>query len=271
GKLLIGGIVPGLVLAVLFCVSIYIIARFFPCLITEKKAEGGKPALGEKCRSLLGLWQIWVVAVVIFGGIFGGVFNPSEAAAVASVVLMVILAVTNFSRPKKLWAMYKESFIETAGTTCMIFLVMGGASVFSQFLVISGLTDAIAGWAAGLQISPVLLVVVIVFVYAGLGTLLDSISMLCITVPVFNPIVDSLGVDPLWYAIVVILTIHVGLVTPPVGLNVYGAYAVAEKDVSLEDIFLGVAPFFAAMLLTIFTFFLFPTLATFLPNVMMDA
>jgi len=151
----------------------------------------------------------------------------------------------------------------------MIFLVMGSATVFSQFLVLTGITERIVSFVIGADLSPILFILLVVATYMLLGCLLDSISMLCITIPLFNPIVYQLGIDPIWYAVIVVLTIHAGLITPPVGLNVYATYAVAEKDVTLEEIFYGVLPFAIAMLVAIGIVIYWPSLSTFLPELML--
>lgn len=267
GTLLIAGITPGLMLTLLFSVLVYLIARKRGDLITDGQ-ETAKYTGWEKVKAFASLWQIWVLALVIFGGIFGGIFNPTEAAAVASTLLMLLLILSNLSNPKRIWEMFRESLYETASTSCMIFLVMAGASVFTQFLVVTGLTDMVAEFVLKLDIPLTALVALIVLVYVILGCFLDSFSMICITVPVFNPIVMSLGADPIWYAVMVAMAIHLGLLTPPVGLNVYGAFAVAEPDVTLEDIFVGVMPFFWAVLLAIVLLLFIQPLSTFLPNLM---
>ncbi len=268
GKLLIAGITPGLMLALFFSILVYVIARKRKNLISTR-INTETYTVKQKVMAFAGLWQIWVLALVIFGGIFGGIFNPTEAAAVASTLLMVLILLSNLKNPKHVWEMFRTSFYETAGTTCMIFLVMAGASVFSQFLVITGITDMVAETVLSLNMPLTALVAVIILMYAILGCFLDSFSMICITVPVFNPIINAMGADPIWYAVMVVMAIEMGLLTPPVGLNVYGAYAVAEPDVSLEEIFIGVAPFFGAVILTIVLLLLIPPISTFLPNMMM--
>jgi tripartite ATP-independent transporter DctM subunit len=264
GKLLVAGITPGLLLMVLFSLTIRLLAYLKPSLLRHNLTA---PAYSwrEKFASLAKCWQIWFVAVVIFGGIFGGIFNPTEAAAVASSFLFFLLLITKFNQ---IYALLKETFLETASTTSMIFLVMGGASVFSQFLVMTGVTQEFADAIVALKLSPLFLIVVLAVFYIILGCLLDSISMLCITIPIFNPIVAAYQMDPIWYAVVVVMSIEAGLITPPVGLNVYGAYAVADKDVSLEDIFIGIWPFLIAVLVSIVILILFPALSTVLPSMM---
>jgi TRAP-type C4-dicarboxylate transport system permease large subunit len=148
----------------------------------------------------------------------------------------------------------------------MIYLIFGGSAIFSQFLVLSGLTTRFASFIIGLDLSVTVFMIIISLLYLVLGCLLESISMLSITIPLIYPVLKMMGIDPIYYAVVVIVAIHIGMITPPVGLCVYGAKAVAEKDVSLEDIFRGVIPFFLVSLLALLIFILFPKLSTFLPN-----
>lgn len=265
GKLLIAGITPGLLLMLLFAVTIRLLAWIKPNMIRQGDSLP-RYSWRQKFVSLARCWQIWFVAAVMFGGIFGGVFNPTEAAAVAGSFLFFLLVVTRF---KNILPLLRESFWKTASTTCMIFLVMGGAAVFSHFLVLTGMTQDLADYIIGLELSPLILVTTLAVFYIILGCFLDSISMLSITIPIFNPIITAYQMDPIWYAVVVIMSIEAGLITPPVGLNVYGAYAVAEKDVKLEDIFVGVWPFLLAAWLSIVILILFPSISTVLPNLML--
>lgn len=265
GKLLIAGITPGIFLMVVFSLTIMLIGYWRPNLIKSQEAPRHY-SWREKLLGLLNIWQVWFVALVIFGGIFGGIFNPTEAAAVASTFLFFILL---FSKFRQSWGLFVKAFRDTASTSTMIFLVMGGASVFSHFLVLTGVTNAVAEIVLELNLSHFALIFVLAIVYGILGCFLDSISMLCITIPIFNPIVAAAGMNPIWYAVIVVMSIESGLITPPVGLNVYGAYAVAEKDVTLENIFLGVMPFFVTVWVTIVLLIFFPVISTWLPELML--
>ena len=264
GKLLIAGLTPGVLLMVLFSLSILLVSWVAPSMI-QKPKHIEKSSWSVKIKSLFKIWHVLLVALIIFGGIFGGIFNPTEAAAVASFVLMVLVLTTHF---KEWRGLFKEAFQETASTSAMIFLVMGGAAVFSHFLALSGITQSLANFIISLKLSPILFIWVAVIFYGILGMFLDSISMLCITIPLFNPIAQAMGIDPIYYAVLIIMAIEAGLITPPVGLNVYGAYAVAEPDVTLEDIFVGILPFFVMAWLTIVLLMYLPILSTFLPNLM---
>jgi tripartite ATP-independent transporter DctM subunit len=265
GKLLIAGVVPGLLLMILFSLAIVVTSWARPKLI-QKTAGTAKGNWRLRMTSLVKIWQILLVALIIFGGIFGGVFNPTEAGAVATVSLLILMLITKLRQSPGLM---KEGFLETGATTAMIFLVMGGAAVFSHFLVLTGITGNLAVYIISLDLSRLTLIWVLAVFYGVLGCFLDSISMLAITIPLFNPVISAMGIDPIYYAVVVVMAIEAGLITPPVGLNVYGAFAVAEKDIRLEDIFLGVVPFFIMCWLAIAILIFWPGLSTFLPSLML--
>lgn len=222
-------------------------------------------------RSLTLWWPIIVVAGVTFGGIYGGVFTPSEAAAVAAFVLIFVyvlirIALKKGDRRREGWKEMNSMLTDTATTSALIFFVMGCATIFSNFVVLSGLPTKISEGIAVWGLSKFGLVLLFTIIYLILGCFLDSISMLCITVPVFNPIIETSGINPIWYATIVITSIEIGLITPPFGLNLFAAKAVAEPDVTLEDIISGIVPYLVAELLSLILLFAFPTLSTFLPS-----
>lgn len=279
GKLLIAGIVPGLLWAVLFCINIIIAMRS----LGRKEAANDKASRiplpqatwHEKLASLRYWWPILVVGLVIFGGIYGGIFTHTEAAAVSSFILIILYFGTIFIQRRNAKGSRETNFsglyrimVDTAVTSALIFFVLGAAAIFSNYIVLTGISDSVAEFVK--EWNPTNLVLVIVFcsVYLVLGCFLDSVSMLAITIPVFNPIINAAGVDPIWYATLVISCIEVGLITPPVGLNIYATAGVAEPDVRLEDVIKGVTPFFIAELIGIAILFAFPGMCTFLPALM---
>jgi tripartite ATP-independent transporter DctM subunit len=269
GKLLMAGVAPGVLLAFFFSVTIVIVGKLRPESI--RSADLTSATWAQRVRSLGSWWPIYLVAASIFGGIYGGVFSPSEASAVAAFVLLIVflLKVSSQKNPLRRGEMLRElwaSFGATATTSALVFLVLGGATVFSQFLVLTGVTNQLSNFVKELGLQPGVLIVVFCLVYLLLGCFLDSVSMLCVTIPVFNPIVNAAGVDPIWYATVVIVAIEIGLITPPVGLNLFSTKGSAEPDVTLEDIIGGVLPFFAAFLLLLVLLLSVPWLSTFLPR-----
>ena len=263
GRLLVAGISPGLVLGLLYSGTIVLLSILFPTWIRRQQTDEAL-SWKRKLQELLKLWPVVVVAVVIFGGIFGGVFTPTEAGSVATITVLVLFILMD---GKRSFRPIFKAFADTVRTSSMIYLIFGGAAIFSQFLTLSGLTGNIAVYIIGLDLSPIAFLFAVSLFYLALGTLLDSVAMLAITIPLFHPVLVPMGINPIWYAVVVVVAIHVGMITPPVGLCVYGAKAVAESDVTLEDIFRGVVPFFFVSLIALVLFILIPALSTVLPSI----
>jgi C4-dicarboxylate transporter, DctM subunit len=263
GKLLIAGIVPGLLLTIAFSVTIVFLSKVKPHLIGMTKPV--QATWKQKASSLRNFWPIVLVAITVFGGIFGGVFSPTEASAVAAFLLALVLLIT---KARSSFRILSDTLLQTATMSAMIFLIIAGALIFARFLAVSGVSAWVLNTVINLQLDIVPFMILVVLFHIFLGCLLDSVSMVTITVPILTPVVNELGIDPIWYAMVVILAMHVGLITPPVGLNVFGAKAVAEGDVSIEDIFAGVVPFFVSMLVVLAIVIAFPSLSTILPSLM---
>jgi len=270
GKVLMAGVAPGVLLTVTFSLTIIVMGKIKPSLIATVTTERSI-SWKERFISLKAWWSVVLVGFVLFGGMYGGVFSPTEAASVAAFLLMLVyffkIALNRTaSGRKEMIGEFWYCFKETAITSGLIFIVFGGATVFSQFIVLTGATSELSHFIINSGVSPQMLVIIFTCVYLVLGIFLDGISILCITVPVLNPIINAAGVDPIWYATIAILSIEVGLITPPVGLNLYAAKGVAEPDVSLEDIIRGIFPFFAAMIISLIILYLFPPMSTFLPS-----
>jgi C4-dicarboxylate transporter, DctM subunit len=259
GKLLLGGIGPGLLLTALMCINVYYLARFRPDLIAPQELPDY--TFKEKLKTLPSFWPVIVTAVIIFGGIFGGVFSPTEASAVATVVILILLVVTM----KRQCVPHIVSGIkETATTSAMIFLTMAGACVFSRYLVVTGISDAVVQMIIEAQLNNYVLLGILAFVYLILGCLMDSTSMLTITIPILHPIITELGIDPYFFAVFMIYASQIGIITPPFGLAVFTVKAVAEPDVSLEDVFAGSMRYFVIMVVGIPILMFFPQIITFL-------
>ena len=262
GKLLIAGITPGLSLFIVFCLGILIIARIKPALV------GGTIAMKEvtwrqRIESLKLLWPMALVGTILIGGIFTGIFTATEASAFAVTVVCIVVLVT-----RRTLRGITAALAETAGITGMVFFIFIGGTTFARFLSFSGIASEVLNFVIGLELSPIQLVLAMCVLYIILGCFLDSVSCLAVTVPIIYPVVLAMGIDPIWYAMCIILAIEVGLITPPVGLNVYAVKGVAEADVSIEDIFIGAFPFFFMMLLALAIIIAFPALSTTLPDMM---
>ena len=261
GKLLLAGIGPGLVLAVVFSVGILVLGTIKPGIIAP--VSMGKVTWRKRFASIPAIWPIIIVATVIVGGIFTGVFSPAEAASVATFLIFVLVLIVRRNQRKE---SILPGFRDTASTSAMMFLILTGATVFSRFLVFSGLSGAALDLIVGLEISNLLLVCLFAVVYICLGTVIDAVSMLAITLPIVQPVLKTLGIDQIWFAMIVILATQIGTITPPVGICVYSAKAVAPPEISLEDIFRGVLPFFIMELIAMAIIIAFPIISTFFAN-----
>jgi tripartite ATP-independent transporter DctM subunit len=262
GSLLIAGISPGILLFVIFSLGITLMVYLNPSLAS--RGLGEKVNWRQRLGSLKLVWGVFVILVIIFGGIFSGVFSPSEAGAVACVILLVIFI---FSRYRS-WDGLKTAIYDTIAPSGMIFLLLIGAGIFTRFLVLSTLAPKFLNAIIALNLPTWGFLAGVVVVYLLLGCFFDSISMLSITLPFLHPAAQKLGIDPIHFAMVAILAIEMGFITPPVGLNIYAVKGVAESDVSLGELFVGVMPFFLMMGFCVILFIGFPALSTWLPGMM---
>jgi len=263
GKLLIAGIGPGITLAILFSLGIFVMVRINPKLAPIVDT---RYSIREKILALKDLWGIFVIAVAIIGGIMWGFFTASEAGATGSLVVFLVGLISGKLKLRALPNILKD----TAESTAMIFLIFLSAQVFANFLNLSGIAKAMIIGVNSLQVSPIYIIIGFMLLYFFLGMFLDSVSMLATTVPIIHPIVLTLGLDPIWFGLLAIMAIESGLVTPPVGLNVYAVKGVAGDEISLEDLFRGSFPFFLMMLLNLILLMVFPPIVTWLPNLMVD-
>jgi tripartite ATP-independent transporter DctM subunit len=259
GKLLIGGIGPGLTLAAIFSVGIMIMVRLNPRLAPKVEQRF---TLKQKIISLKDLWVILVVAVAVIGGIMWGLFTATEAGATGSLVVFLIGLITRKLKIRALPRILEE----TAKSTAMVFLVFIGATIFSKFLTASGVAKAMMTEIGNLEVSPIYIIVGFMLLFMFLGMFLDNVALLATTVPVIHPIAVNLGIDPIWFALLTIMAVECGLITPPVGLNVYAVKSVAGSDINLEDLFKACLPFFLMMVGNLILLMLIPGVATWLPS-----
>ena len=259
GSLFIAGIVPGVIGLLLYLAAVRTITWINP----EMGPPGPRADWPQRLRALSRIWGILVLFLVIMGGMYLGVFTPTEAAGVgAGGAFLFVLA-----RRAMTWRVLLETLIQTARTTSMMFILLIGAIVFSNFINVAGLPRELSNWVLSFEASPMLVMLCILGIYLVLGCLLESLSMMLLTVPIFFPIVQSLGFDPIWFGIIVVVVIEISLITPPIGLNVF-VMKVALPDVPTTTIFRGVGTFIVADILRLALLLLFPALVLFAPNLM---
>ena len=263
GALFVSGILPAVLLTVLFIVCIYI-----TCLISpEQGPKGEKFTLKEKLKSLTGLIDTIIVFCLVIGGLFKGLFTPTEAAAVGVFGVMAIAIL----RRELTWEAFVTSLYETLKTSCMVLFLIAGAVIFGKFLAVTRIPFDIANWISGFDISRYLIMAIIVSIYFIGGCFMDSLALIMLTIPVFFPVVTNLGYDPIWFGVIIVLVTEMGVITPPVGINVYVVYAVSQKTVKnirLESIFKGIIPFLLAIVAGIIILIIFPQIILFLPEMM---
>lgn len=259
GRLFISGIVPGILLMLLYMGVIYILAARNPDLAPAGPKAGWK----ERWEALRGgLGEVLVIFAVSMGGLFAGWFTPTEAGAVGSAgVLIVALLKRGITLEG-----FKKSLMDATRTTAMIMLLVAGAMIFGRFMAVSRLPFEMAQWAGSLSLPPAAIMAIIFAIYLVLGCFIDALAMILLTIPIFYPIaVTNLGYDPIWFGVIIVLMVAMGVITPPVGMNVYILKGIVP-EVPLEVIFKGIWPFLYAIIICLAILLAFPQIATFLPN-----
>jgi C4-dicarboxylate transporter DctM subunit len=257
GSLFIAGILPGLMLSGLFLALIFVMVKLNPSL----GPPGESSTWREKFRALTGIWGMLLLFIIVLGGLYFGVFAPSEAGTLGAFGAL-ILALIKRTPVNSLLNALKE----TASTTAYILFILIGATMFNTFLAIGGVSAALSRWILSLSIPPIVTVIVMLVIYIPLGMFVDPMGAIFLSVPVFFPIVTQLGFDPIWFLVLVCVMIELGLITPPVAINVYVVQGVTK--VPMDEVFRGIVPFAGVFLIGIALMVGFPQIILFLPNTM---
>jgi len=260
GKLLISGIFPGILLSLAFMVIIVVEVKMDPSLAP---ATPGEVSFKEKLLAFSGVWETLLVFFIVMGGIYLGFINPTEAGAIGATALFVIALL----KRKLTFRNLSTSLLEAVRISVLVLFLVAGANVFSYFLALSTIPMAVSSWMAGLQVSRYVILSIIIIIYLILGCFLDAISMMVLTMPVIFPVIKALGFDPIWFGVICVIMMEAGLITPPVGLNVYTLAGVV-KDVPMQTIFRGAVPFLIAMVAVVVVITFFPKICLFLPSMM---
>jgi tripartite ATP-independent transporter DctM subunit len=259
GKLFAAGIFPGILLSILFLLTIYLRVLINPSLAPA----GPKTSLREKVRSFAGVLETLVIFFLVMGGIFFGIFTPTEAAA-AGAFLTLSLAIV---RRQLTWDGFVKSVADTTRISCMVMVIVTGAVVFGHFMAVTRVPYELAGWVSTLPLPGYAIMGVIILVYLFGGCFMDALGMIMLTIPIFFPVSEALGYDPIWFGVVIVLITEMGVITPPVGVNVYVVKGVAG-DIPLKVIFKGVLPMLVALLICNLMLLIFPQIALYLPSLM---
>ncbi len=261
-KLLIAGIIPGLIAALNYMILIYIRCKINPKLaprLTEK--TGWK----DRFVSLKYSWGVIALAVIVMGGIYTGIFTPTEAGALGASGALVLGAITNRLR----WGSLKEALFDSAKTAGTIFLIVSCALLFGYFLGISRIPDAVSNYLAGLQVPRLTILIGILTMYVVAGFFIDMLPFAFLTLPIIFPVIVKLGYDPLWFGVITVHMFEMGLVTPPFGLNLFIIRGmVSDREVSMRDVISGVTWFIVMDIVTLVIYVAFPAVATWLPDKM---
>jgi len=259
GALFVSGIIPAVFMTLVFAVTIYVYCLANP----EQGPAGERFKWSERLRSLSKTSEIMAVFILVMGGLFLGIFTPNEAGGVGSAAVLAVALV----RRQLTWAGFVKSVYETLRTSCMVLLLIAGAVVFGHFLAVSRIPFNVANWVASFDLPGFAIIGLIVMVYLIGGCFIDALALIMLTIPIFYPIITNLGYDPIWFGVIIVLVTQMGVITPPVGINVYVVNGIAQ-DISLEKIFKGSLPFLLALVAGTVIITFVPAIATWLPNLM---
>jgi C4-dicarboxylate transporter, DctM subunit len=257
-KLFQAALIPGLLAAFFYCVVIALVVRVKPDAAPAHPRASGS----ETVRALMHVWPVIVIAIVVVGGIYGGVFTPTEGAAVGAIAMVVVTVLQRTLG----WAGFKQSLIQTAETSAMIFIIILGSEVFESFLGLSQLPTTAAELITDTGLSPLAVIVLMMLIYILLGAVMDELAMILLTLPVFFPIISALDFGmpsdevAIWFGILVLIVVGVGLTAPPIGLNVFVVSSIA-RDVPITTTYAGVLPFIAADVVRLSLVIAFPGIA----------
>ena len=259
GQLFAAGAIPGIMTALLMMITVVLMAAHDP----EHAPAGEKFSWAERLQALRGIWGVLLLVVVVLGGIYGGFFTATEGAGMgASGAFLFALA-----RRRLTWRILFEVLVESARTTAMLFTLLIAATIFANFINFTSLPRELTGWITGMGLSPIMVVCAMMAIYVLLGTVMEELTMVLLTIPLFFPIVLQLGFDPVWFGVLIVMVIQIGLVSPPVGMNLFVVNALLPK-VGLRAIFSGVWPLVVAMIVALALLIAFPQLSLWLPSKM---
>ncbi|MBI1204095.1 MAG: TRAP transporter large permease subunit [Rhodopseudomonas sp.] len=259
GKLFIAGIIPGFIGITFYMLAVAVVTWHDPTL----GPRGERSPWGIRFRALTKIWGVLLLFIIVMGGIYLGLFTPTEAAGIGSGGAFLFAIV----RRKLTWKILYTVLVETARTSAMMFILLIGAILFSNFINVAGLPAQLSGWLNALGAEPMMVMVCILAVYLVLGCLLESLSMVLLTIPIFFPIVKSLGFDPIWFGVIIVVVVEIGMITPPIGLNVFVLKSTL-KDVPVTTIFRGVSYFIAADVVRLALLAFVPQITLLLPSLM---
>lgn len=261
GKLLMAGVIPGILTAFAFAAFIVIY-----CTIKPEAAPppDDKPTWGERFRALAGVWPMPLLILSVIGGIYSGLATPTEAGALGAFAA-ILIAIINGSFS---WTVMREALIDTLHSGAVVFFIAIGAVLFTRFLTMCGLPSFMGSYISGTDVSPAFVILAMVIIYVILGMFLDPIGILLLTIPVLLPVWNAMGFDLIWMGVIVVKLLEIGLLTPPVGLNAFVIKSVVGKDIGISTIFRGLGWFIAIEAALVVLLVSFPQISLLLPTLM---
>ncbi|MFP4428281.1 MAG: TRAP transporter large permease [Desulfovermiculus sp.] len=264
GQLFMAGIIPAVLVTIVFIITIWIWCILAP----DQGPAGEKSSWKTRFLSLLDMGEVLLIFCLVMGGLFWGLFTPTEAAGVGVFGVLVATLV----RRQLTWDKFTQAIMETLRSSCMVMVLVAGATVFGKFMAVTRIPFEIASWIGGFDLPGFVVVGMIVLVYFIGGLIMDALALVMLTIPIFYPVIQQIGYDPIWFGIIIVLVTQLGVITPPVGINVYVVYGVTRglpgEGVRLESIFRGVMPFLLAILASIVLMTIFPDIILLLPNLL---
>jgi C4-dicarboxylate transporter DctM subunit len=257
GKLFIAGVLPGIILSIFFAATVALLCWRNPAI----GPPGAPTSYKQKLRSTTGIIETLILFFLAIGGLFLGWFSPTQAGAIGAGGALLIGLV----RREVTWRSFVDAGKEGLRTACMVLFIIVGAIIFGHFMAVSRIPFVLAEWLGELPVPPMAVMVIIVFIYFIGGFFMDSMALIVLTVPIFFPLVVKLGFDPIWFGVIIVLVGEMGVITPPVGVNVFVIKGIAP-GVPLESIFKGIFPFLVALIIVTIILMIFPQIATFLPS-----
>jgi C4-dicarboxylate transporter, DctM subunit len=255
--LFVAAIIPAIIAILFHVLAVTIYIRVNP----EAGPAGLRTSWPERWQAIKSAWAVMILVLAVIGGIYGGVFTVNEAAAVGAALSFLFA----LARRRLTWSTFWKALIETASNTAMIYVIIFGASIFSYFINVAHVPEAMTAWVQGLPLPPLAIIFVLLVIYVILGCIFDTVSAMLITLPFVLPIVTGLGYDPIWWGIINVVVVELGMITPPIGINVFVLYGVA-RTIPLSQIFRGVMPFVASDFCRLMLLTLIPALTLWLPR-----
>jgi C4-dicarboxylate transporter, DctM subunit len=259
GKLFAAGVIPGILTALMLMGGIAVITARDP----EHAPPGERTSWPDRWRALRGIWGVIVLVVVVLGGIYGGFFTATEGAGFGAAGAFLFA----LARRRLTWAVLFQVLVESARTTAMLFTLLIAATIFANFVNFTTMPNDLKEWITHLGLSPTMIIAAMMLIYVVLGTVMEELTMVLLTIPLFFPIVTSLGFDPVWFGVLIVMIVQIGLISPPVGMNLFVLNALLP-GVGLRAIFRGCWPFVLVLVFMLGLLITFPQISLWLPSLM---